>query len=169
MKELGATSEIQPTSGRCFTVVLPVATPLRWPAGCAECGRLRPVRMSRRRVYSPLAGRPAPGIVMVPMCTRCRRQLGFWFGLLCMLCGSVFSLMNGIGKARYGVGPMLPACWSRAASLPLLLGGFCMMFRCRCALDIAGDGHVLRWSFPDLGFAKRFAAAHDARIEPPTA
>ena len=105
---------------------------------------------------------------MVPMCTRCRWQPAFSLGLAFTTCSSVFGLMNGIGTARYGVGPFLPSRWSANAAVVLFLGGLYLMYRCRHLLDIAGDGRVLRWSFPDLDFATQFAAAHDARIEPPT-
>ncbi|MCU0865768.1 MAG: hypothetical protein MUC36_18440 [Planctomycetes bacterium] len=162
--------ETKPTFGKCFTVVLPAADRPRWPAGCAECGRARPVQMVRHRVHATRAKEPPPEprIVMVPMCTRCRWQPGFWLGLGGMLCSAVFCLMNGIGKARHGVGPFLPSRWAVAAVLPLMLGGLYLMYRSRRLLDIAGDGLVLRWSFASLGFATQFAAAHGARIEPPT-
>ena len=170
MGETGATDETSPTSGHYFTIELPVITRIRWPDGCAECGRRRPVVEVRRRVHAMQGGarKLERRTVMVPICRRCRWRPGPAAGAACAVAGSVFSLVTGTGRARHGIGPFVHSHWLWAAGLLLPLLGTYLIFRRPRHCDIAGDGRVLRWSFPHLRFATQFAAAHDARIEPPT-
>jgi hypothetical protein len=102
------------------------------------------------------------------MCTGCRWQVGPKIALLLWLGAAVAALMTGTGKARHGIGPFFHWRWLWGLSLLLWPIGLLVAFRSRPAVDIAGDGKVLRVSFPSLVFADSFAALHARRIEPPT-
>lgn len=169
MAESSEATQTRAASGRFVAVVLPTITWLRWPDGCAGCGRTRAARMVPLRVHPLRAGAPPaePSHVLVPLCFPCRFQPELKLGLVMAIGGAVACLMTGTGKARHGVGPFLPIRWLGIAGVLLLPAGVLLALRQRPVVDIAGDGRVLRWSFPNLGFATRFAAAHGARVEPP--